>query len=196
MGGRFILVIKRVKKAVPKFYHGEQLGFMYKARSVGWHRIPPFSLLPYLTGDKIQVHLSLKPSTEEQEWQTGIIKIEPPDLTELSLDGNRVTVPISDFVFPFVEPAQYMRELPTPPKYQFPTNKWWSRTLPLKGGGRFGQPCNFTCSLVFQNMHNDHFEDTASIRIADIEVLSRAQFCMWAFTTIVAITAVILSVVY
>lgn len=134
---------------MPKFYHGKQLGFAYKARAVGWRRIPICSLIPYLTGDEIKVHLSLKPLNKGQEWETGIIKIEPPDLTELSLAGKKVTVPTSDFVFPFVERAQYVRKLPAPPKYQFSINKWWSRTMPLKGGVRFGQPSNFVCTLVF-----------------------------------------------
>ena len=60
-----------------------------------------------------------------------------------------------------------------------------------KGGVRFGQPSNFVCTLVFQNTSNNNFEDTVPIQIANIEVQSRAQCYMWAFTTIIAVSALI-----
>lgn len=61
-------------------------------------------------------------------------------------------------------------------KYQFAINKWWSRTLPLKGEVRFGQPCNIKCSLSFQNLYDDRVEETTPIHIADIEVVSKGPF--------------------
>jgi len=166
-----IVGLRRWQRAMPKFYHGKQLGFSYKARAVGWRRVFPLSLLPYLTGDEICIHLSLKPIFEGQAWQQGTIGIKPP---VLSRDDHEIMV--SNWVFAFVEFREWPKELSTPPKYQFPTNKWWSRTLPLKGGGRFGQPCNIECGLSFQNFYDDNVEETAPIHIADIEVVSRGPF--------------------
>jgi len=186
-----ILAIKRWGKMMPKFYHGEQLGFAYKARATGWHRIFPLSLLPYLTGDEIYIHVSLKPLCEGQAWQQGTIGIDTPVLYR-----SDSQTAMSNWVFPFVEFREWPKEISTPPKYQFPTNKWWSRTLPLKGGGRFGQSCNIECGLSFQNFE-DGVEETAPIHIADIEVVSRGPFLtqlyMWGFTTAVAIGAFLLA---
>ncbi len=33
------LWVRELKKYMPKFHHGERLGFAYKARAVGWRRI-------------------------------------------------------------------------------------------------------------------------------------------------------------
>ncbi len=205
---------------MPKFYHGEQLGFAYKARAVGWRRIFPLSLLPYLTGDKIELHLSLKPLFEGLEWQQGTLQIEPPELERppllrewrpmsskkpryraiTSISSSFSSSIPSDYVFPFIEYKDWTNTgLPTPPKYEFPVNKWWSRTLPLKGGVSFGQPCNIECSLSFQNIDDDKIEETTPIRIADIEVVSRGPFLealiRWGFTTAIAIVAIILLLV-
>jgi len=176
---------------MPKFYHGEAFGFVYMARAIGWRRIFPFSLLPYLTGDIIQMSLSLKPLFEGQEWQEGILQIDPPDLYR-----GEPQIVVSDSVLVF---GEWPRELSGPPKYQFPIDKWWQRTLSLKSGVRFGQPGNFQCSLVLQNVDGDKVEQTAPIQIADIEVVSRGPFLsnlfLWGLTTILATTAIILNIV-
>ena len=169
---------------MPKFYHGKQLGFSYRARAVGWRRVFPLSLVPYLTGDKIDVHVSLKPLFEGPAWQQGTIGIHPPVLSRDDPDSIA-----SLWVFPFVEFRDWPKEVSTPPKYQFLTNKWWSRTLLLGGGGRFGQPCNIECGLSFQNFDNG-VEETAPIHIADIEVVSRGPFLtnimMWIIGLVAA----------
>lgn len=165
---------------MPKFYHGERLGFAYKARVVGWRRMFPFSLLPYLTGDEIKVRLSVKPLYEKEKWQQGTLAVEPPDYSK---DEPRIIVSNSVFIFG-----------------DWPRGKWWSKTLSLKGGVRFRQPSNFQCALTFQNFYEDRIESTAAIFIADIEVVSRGPFLTWAFlwgfTTIVAIAGVILGILH
>jgi hypothetical protein len=181
-----------LKRAMPKFYHGRQLGFAYKARAVGWRRIPLLSFVPYLTGDIIQIHLSLKSLIKGQEWQQGILHIEPPDMSKEPVWEGGTSVPLSDNPFSFADFGKWPRELSTPPKYQFPVDKWWSRTLSIKGGVPFGQPCNFECSLILQNIdHRDNkVEMTVPIRIADIEIVSRGPFVtnvlMWVLGLIIA----------
>lgn len=108
----FVLALKRLRKLVPRFYHGSQVGFTYKARLVGWRRIPPLSLLPYLTGDEIRLYLSLKPLHEGGEWQAGILQIEPPDLSK-----DDPLVVISNSVFAFIEFEKWPLSSPTPPEY-------------------------------------------------------------------------------
>ena len=146
---------------MPKFYHHSGLlGFAYKARAVGFRRIFPLSLLPYLTGDMIQIHLSMKPLFKQNKWQTGILQIEPPEYSDkLWENGTRVVV--SNNVFEVRE---------------WTKGKWWSETLSLKSGVRFSQPCNIECSLYFQNINDNKIEKTTPVRIADIEVVSRGPF--------------------
>ena len=93
---KIIVPFKRIRKAMPKFYHGKSMGFAYKARAVGWRRMPPLSLFPYLTGDEIQIHLSIKPLFAGEEWKQGTIEIDPPDL---STDGSQIR--LSDYAFTF-----------------------------------------------------------------------------------------------
>lgn len=141
---------------MPKFYHGERLGLAYRVRAVGWRRIFPFSLLPYLTGDEIKIHLSVKLLYEGEKWQQGILQVEPPDLSE---DEPRIV--LSNWVFEFGE---------------WPIGKWWRGSLPLKGGVPFRQPVDVECTVVFQNFNGDKLEQTAPIPIANIEVVSRGPF--------------------
>lgn len=189
---------------MPKFYHGRQLGFAYKARAVGWHRVPLLSFVPYLTGDIIQIHLSLKSLTQGQEWQQGILHIEPPEMSKEPLWEGCPLLPSSDNFFSFMEFREWPRESSISPKYQFSVGKWWSRTLSLKGGVGFIQPCHFKCSLIMQNINyrdNDAetVETTIPMQIADIEVISRGLFItnvlMWGLTSIIAIAALIVSIV-
>jgi hypothetical protein len=160
------------------------------------------SLFPYLTGDIIRTHLSLKSIVAEQEWQTGIIQIEPPDWTfakpseHVTSDAQHFAInKLSDHVFSFVEQYERPSRESTAPKYRFSTGKKWSRTLPLKGGADFGQPCDVACSLVLQNIDNDKVEQTTPILLARIEVVSRGPFItnlmLWFVTTLIAIAALV-----
>ena len=163
---------------MPKFYYGKQLGFAYRGRPVGWRRMPLLSLLPYLTGDTIRIRLSLEPQLQGQAWQAGIIQIEPPEWRDLN-DG-KLRVRDSDYLFTFVDPFAGRKTWPSgvsmPPKHDFPMRERWVRTLPLKGGISFGQPCDFQCFLILQNVDDDRVEQTVPIRLADIEVVSRGPF--------------------
>lgn len=149
---------------MPKFYHHSGiLGFAYKARAVGFRRIFPFSLLPYLTGDIIQIHLRVKPLFEENRWQHGILQIKPTDYDTIKLGEKTYQYATSDTVFKVKE---------------WSVGRWWSETLSLKSGKRFSQPCNIACSLYFQNSNGDKIETTAPVEIAHIEVVSRDSFLM------------------
>ena len=170
---------------MPKFYHHSgRLGFAYKARTVGFRRIFPFSLLPYLTGDIIRIHLSVRPLFEENRWQQGILKIEPADYDTIKLGEKTYQYATSDTLFKVKE---------------WSIGRWWSETLSLKSGKHFSQPCNITCSLYFQNSNGDKIETTAPERIADIEVVSRGPFItnivMWGFTTVIALMAFIRTII-
>lgn len=180
---KIIVILKRVRQAMPKFYHGKALGFQYKARAIGWRRIPLLSLLPYLTSEEIQIHLSLKSLYEEQEWQQGTLQIEPPELSR-----DEPYIRLSDYVFIFSQ-SQWSDDLSisSPLKYRFPIGKWWSDTLPLRS---YYQPCNIKCSLSFQNF----VEETVPIRIAHFEVMGRDSFFMWLFGILIGITAIIASI--
>lgn len=168
---------------MPKFYHGEQFGLRYRARAVGFWRRFPFCFLPYLTGDEIRIHLSVKPLFEGTSWQHGILQIEPPELSE-----DEPPIRLSDDVFSFAEYSEWSSS--TAPQYHFAVNKWWSRTLSLKGGTRFHQPGDFECTLVFQNVYGGKVEQTGPAPIASIEVVSRGPFftkvIMWVFGLLVS----------
>jgi hypothetical protein len=187
---------------MPKFYHGEMFGFEYRTRAVGWRRVPLLSLFPYLTGDVIWIDLCLKPMIADQQWQTGVIQIEPPDCTfakssgHATLDAEQMAIArSSDHVFSFVEPNEWPAGESTAPKHRFCMGKEWSRTLPLKGGGGFGQPCDVGCFLIFQNIDGDKVEQTSQIPLARIEVVSRGPFitnlALWSITTLIAIAALV-----
>jgi len=168
---------------MPKFYHSSgRLGFAYKARAVGFRRIFPFS--PYLTGDIIQIHLSVKPLFEQNRWQYGILQIEPADYDTIKLGEKTYQYATSDTVFKAKE---------------WSIGRWWSETLSLKSGKHFSQPCNITCFLYFQNSNGDKIETTAPERIAAIEVESRGPFITkivgWGFTTAIALTALIWAII-
>lgn len=162
---------------MPKFYHfSGKLGFDGKARAVGFRRISPFSLLPYLTGDIIQIHLSVKPLFEQNRWQQGILQIEPADYDTIKLGEKTYQYATSDTVFKVKE---------------WSIGRWWSETLSLKSGKHFSQPCNITCFLYFQNK----IETTDPERIADIELVSRDSFLMnivmWGFIAAITLTTLI-----
>jgi len=187
------LWVRKLKKYMPKFHHGEQLGFAYKARAVGWRRIPLLNLFPYLTADVIELHLCLKSLIKGQEWQQGILHIEP---SVGHLSNDKFAVILDETVFPFVELGKWPEGFTTAPKYQFPVGRWWARTLSIKEGMAFIQPCHFACSLTLENINhvNDkvQMQGTVPIKIAEIEVVSRATFIMWLFTTIIAVAALII----
>jgi len=169
---------------MPKFYHSSGiLGFAYKARAVGFRRIFPFSLLPYLTGDIIQIHLSVKPLFEENRWQYGILQIKPTDYTPITIGEETYQLPTSDTIFEVEEWSK---------------GRWWSETLSLRSGERFGQPCNITCSLRFQREDDDKIVKTTSVEIAHIEVVSRDSFlmniAMWGFIAAITCAILILSI--
>ena len=178
MTRRFILVLKRLRKLVPKFYHGEQVGLKYKARPVGFWKRFPFFFLPYLTGDVIWIKLSVKPLFEDVSWQDGILQIDPPVMSDEPLWEGGPLIPESNYVFKVRRYGEWS------------IGKLWSANLPLKGGVNFHQPCNIKCTLVFQNIIDDKIEQTIPIPIADIEVVSRGPFltqvCMWVFGLISA----------
>jgi hypothetical protein len=163
-----LLFGKRRRSIMPKFYHGEQLGFGYNTRAVGIRRVFPFNLFPYFNGDIIQIRLSLKSLFEQKEWQAGILQIEPPGLHKWN---DKWQIRLSDYPFAFVE---YWRG-GSAPKYKFLKNKWWSRILPLKGGISFDEG-SFKVNLIFQNIDGEKVEQSPTIHLADIEVVSRGPF--------------------
>ena len=170
---------------MPKFYHHSGiLGFAYKARAVGFRRIFPFSLLPYLTGDIIRIHLFVKALFEENRWQHGILQIKPTDYIPITIGEETYQLPTSDTIFEVKEWSK---------------GRWWSETLSLRSGERFGQPCNITCLLRFQREDDDKIVKTASVEIADIEVVSRGPFITdivkWGFTTAIALILLILVII-
>lgn len=181
---------------MPKFHHGKLFGFEYKARATGWRCIPLLCLFPYFTASIIKIRLSLKPLTTEQAWESGLLSIEPPDLTEFQLGGQTVMVPVSDYAFAFKEQKQMQGGLP--PKYKFPVGIWWVRTLSLKNGSYFDQPSNIKVNLVFQNT-SDKLEKTDPIRIADFEVVARDSTIFniigWGITVLLAVSALIVSII-
>jgi hypothetical protein len=107
---------------MPKFYRGEQSGLAYRARAVGWRRIPLLNLIPYLTDDRIFIRLDIKAIAEGQTWEEGVLNYEPS----------------KDYiVWPFEYQNSSSKVLS---KCYFPANKWWSGILPLRGGTSFYQP--------------------------------------------------------
>jgi len=145
---------------MPRFYSGGWCGISYKARAVGWRRMFPFSLLPYLTGDKIPLYFSVKRQTEAEWWQQGILRIEPPIMSDEPFWEDGPLVPLSDYAFE-IEKIQ--------------VSQGWSTILFLKGGASFGQPCNIECYVDFQNMETSK-RTLCSVKVADIEVVSRGPF--------------------
>jgi len=159
---------------MPKFYSGEECGISYEARAIGWRRIFPFSLLPYLTGNKIPLYFSMKRRIEAEWWQQGILRIEPPIMSDEPLWKGGPLVPLSDYAFE-IEKMQ--------------VGQRWSTILFLKGGASFAQPCNIECHVDFQNI-KDGKQTLCSVKVADIEVVSRGPFLttilMWIISLIVA----------
>ena len=100
-------------------------------------------------------------------WQQGTLQTEPPDLSK---DAPRIVV--SNSIFECGE---------------WPVGRWWAKTLFLKGGMHSGQPGDFECTLVFQNIDGNKVTQTAPIRIASIEVVSRGLFLTNIFMWIVGL---------
>jgi hypothetical protein len=175
-----VIFITRLRRAVPKYHSGEALGFEYKVRPVGfWRPWTPVRFAPYFNGDTIQVHISLKAKVVNQAWQTGIIQISPDVVVAGISDPLERAIRSSDTVFPFVPSYEWPRGSNTAPKYKFFIGKWWSRTITLKGGGRFVQESTFECKLILQNIideGNVHVQQADSFLIADIEVAARGPF--------------------
>ena len=145
---------------MPRFYSGEMCGISYKARAMGWRRIFPFSLLPYLTGNEIPLYFSVKRQFEAEWWQQGILRIEPPIMSDEPLWEGGPPVPLSDYAFE-IEKIQI--------------GQGWSAVLFLKGGASFGQSCNIECYVDFQNI-KDSKRTLCSVKVADIEVVARGPF--------------------
>lgn len=171
---------------MPKFYHGKRNGFDFHSCGVGWRKIPPFNLLPYLTGDVIRIRISLKPLLKGQEWQTGIIEVEPPEFSREypQINFNDVVFSLTDI---------WPEGITTAPIYKFPMCKKWSRVIALKGGLDFFQPCHIKSTLVLQNIIDNKLTRSVVGSVANIEVVSRSSFYMWAFTTILAVAAFIVA---
>ena len=163
-----ILILKWLRKVVPKFRHGEACGVKYSTRAVGFWRRFPFRLLPYLTGDISKIHLRLR--RESDWWPEGILRIEPPVLVDVPLYDEPTTISISDYPFDIGNP---------------PT---WEATLSLKGGSNFPQPCYITCYLVLQKVNGDEVK-RCSVHIADIQVIGRDSFITNCLMWIIAIIA-------
>lgn len=191
---RVILTLKKVRNCMPRYYCGKSFGFEYKARGIGWRSLPLLRRFPYLTGDVIGIKLWLKPLTEGLKWEQGIISITPPDLVESELGSKKVMIPISDYAFAFEE--NYKSGFP--PVHKFPIGEWWTRTLLLKGGSSFGQPCYVQANLIFQNT-SDKLEQTSGISIAEFEVVLRDSTLLslffWGTGIILSIAALIAAVV-
>ena len=98
----------------------------------------------------------MKPLFEGEVWQQGILQIEPPDLSK-----GEPRIVVSSSIFEFGE---------------WPVSRWWAKTLSLKGGVHFGQPGDFECTLVFQNIDGNKVIQAAPIPIASIEVVLRGPF--------------------
>jgi hypothetical protein len=187
--------LKWDRKYMPKFYRGERSGLVYRVRGVGWlRRIPLLKLFPYLTGDTIAIHLAIKPVIGDQMWEKGILIIDPS----------------KDYlVFPFRYQDNSTEVLSD---CYFSKNKWWSKTLYLKGGTSFSQPePNITYSLILANpkrndidplystslgnLQNKHLYESIVIKLADIQIVERDTFLMWCSTTIFTLIAAIASVI-
>lgn len=157
---KIIVILKRVRKAMPKFYHDEACGVTYSARAVGFWRRFPFRFLPYLTGDVIWIHLKLK--QEDNCYPEAILRIEPPIMSdEPGWEGGPL-VPLSSYAFTFERVGKR-------------TDAGWSGNIPLKGGISFGQPCDIECYVDLQEIKDNKVE-RCSLHIADIEIVSRGPF--------------------
>jgi hypothetical protein len=190
MKNRFIMSLLRLRDYMPKFYHDKRNGFDYHSCGVGWRKIPPFNLLPYLTGDVIRIRISLKPLQKGQKWQTGIIEVEPP---EFSREYPQIN--FSDTVFSLIDISTWPNGTSSAPMYEFPMDTKWSRIIALKEGVDFFQPCHIKSTLVLQNIIDKKSIRSATMPIANIEVVSNPMFYMWVFTTIVAIAAFIVALI-
>ncbi len=74
-------------------------------------------------------------------------------------------------------------------------NKWWSQTLPIHSGHgySFFYPRHIHCTIDFQNLDNQ--EEVCTLPVADIYVMGRSGFFLWAFTTTIAVIAIIVGVI-
>jgi hypothetical protein len=184
------MLFKRLKDYMPKFYCGKDNGFEYHSSGVGWRKIPLLNLFPYLTGDVIRIRISLTPLFEGMEWQTGIVEVEPP---ELSRENPQIR--LSDAVFSLIDSSEWPKGASTAPMYKFSIGTRWTRVIALKSGLDFFQPCHIKCTLVLQNILGNKYTQSASMPIADIEVISRPSFYMRILTTTLAVIAIVISVI-
>lgn len=175
---------------MPKFYHTKKNGFNCVARAVGWRRILPFNFFPYLTGDIIRIHISLTSLLKGQEYQTGILEVEPP---ELSRESPQIR--LSDSVFSLIDFPDSTKVKSIEPAYKFPRGTEWSRIIALKDGLDFFQPCHIKCTLVLQNIIGDKRVQSAGMPIANIEIVSRPSFYGAVITALLSIIAIIISII-
>jgi len=165
---------------MPKFYHKKhQCGYNYKARAIGWRRIPLFCFLPYLTSEDIYIHIDIKKLFLETQWEQGTLRIEPP-----VFDRKDTSFELPGTIFD-------IDKSPEPPEL----NKWWSQTLPIHTdhGYSFFYPRHIHCTIDFQNFDNK--EETCTIPVANIYVMGRSSFFMWTAPIITAAIGIIIGII-
>lgn len=178
-----------------RFYSSEQLGFAYKATGTSWRKIPILRRLPYLTGRKITIRLSLKALYEDQEWLQGVLRYEPPII--LHADSAELEEWGDGFL---LDDSQYSKQTTQEyPKYKFEKGKWWSKIVTVKQGETFIQPYSFKCFLILQNVSlKDNYitssTEIAGIRMADIEMISDTKFWGWLIGGILAFALVVVGI--
>ena len=171
-----------------KFYRGELFGFRYKATGVGWHKVPLLRNFPYLTGTPIRIRLSLTPLYDNEEWQQGVLRCDPPYLSSKASKDEILRTEAEygeGFLF---EEWQRRGIQENTLEYKFQMGKWWSRVIPVQNGENFLYPRSFQCYLRLENHYNEiskHSLQTGEIRIADIEIMSETRFWAWVIPIIV-----------
>ena len=78
MSGRFILILKRIRRTMPNFPKGLIGGVYREASLTGFRRFRPLSSIPYFIGDMVKIRLTLKKIGAEW-WTQGIIETIPED---------------------------------------------------------------------------------------------------------------------
>ena len=163
-------VLRRLGMLIPKFYHSRRHdGIKYNAKPAGFWRRFLFAFFPYSTGDVIKVRIEIT-RTNDEWWEQGNLCIDPAEYYEDLVLGTRTIS--NDFRF-------YIDEIRVGEK--------WSRTLELKGGTPFMEPCHIRCYLELEN--------SADLPIATIQIVSGTKLLAGIVGTAITLLGIAVAII-
>lgn len=158
-----------------KYHCGEECGLKYKTTGIKWRKCWLLNKLPYWENEKIYIRISIKRLPESDQWQQGILHIEPPIKDKFYPDRVDTEFVISDTFFEFKPPLEI--------------NRWWMTDL-LVRYFEFA-PYKMKCTLELKTANGT----ICTIPIADISVVDGSEFLKSGITAGIAMVALIISFV-